>query len=217
MRAPADSTKPITGTRERSASSSTDDDGVGMRLAQRAARERGVLREDRDDAPVDAPARAEHTIAGTRLLSHAAREHLGAQQVERPGSQSTSRRSSGDSRSSGRGTRASVMLPPDRARCCGRRSRTSWRSRSRAGRRPARALARASGHVVEVEVAGRARLEAERRRDQLCAQGEDRRDASTAPAAPSRCPIADLVEEIGTFAAYSPSAGLERDASRRDR
>ena len=39
--------------------------------------------------------------------------------------------------------------------------------------------------------------------------------ASTAPAAPSRCPIADFVEETGTFAACSPSAALIARVSER--
>ena len=53
-----------------------------------------------------------------------------------------------------------------------------------------------AGHVVEVE-ALLGLLPAERRRRDPVAQGEDRGDASTAPAAPSRCPIADFVDETG--------------------
>jgi len=39
--------------------------------------------------------------------------------------------------------------------------------------------------------------------------------ASTAPAAPSRCPIADLVEDTGMAAAASPSAALSARVSAR--
>jgi hypothetical protein len=52
-------------------------------LPERAAGKRRVLCEHGDHAPVDAPTGAEHTVAGSCLLSHAPREHLGAQQVER--------------------------------------------------------------------------------------------------------------------------------------
>ena len=39
--------------------------------------------------------------------------------------------------------------------------------------------------------------------------------ASTAPAAPSRCPIADLVEETGMSLAASPRAALRASVSAR--
>ena len=39
--------------------------------------------------------------------------------------------------------------------------------------------------------------------------------ASTAPAAPSRCPIADLVEDTGMSLAASPSAALMASVSAR--
>ena len=60
------------------------DHRLGMSLAERAAGERGVLREHGDHAPVDATAGAENTIAGPRLFPHAPGENLGAQEVERP-------------------------------------------------------------------------------------------------------------------------------------
>ena len=99
-----------------------------------------------------------------------------------------------------------VMRPPGRARRCGRRSRTTTRARSRACRRcPAawpswgrsRGPAPRSGSSSP-SVGGAIRSRSAR----IVAT------ASTAPAAPSRCPIADFSEEIGILYAWSPSAIL---------
>ena len=85
MRAPADSMKPTTGTRARSASSQHAHDGVGVRLAERPAGERRVLREAEDRAAVDRARRAEDAVAVAGLLAHPARAHLGAHQLQRAG------------------------------------------------------------------------------------------------------------------------------------
>ena len=175
MRAPADSTKPITGTRERSASSSTATTVSACASPSEPPANEASCANTATARPSTRPL-APSTPSPGRAFSPMRRESTSVRsRSSEPGSQSTSRRSSGVSRSSGRGTSASVMLPPDRARCCGRRSRTSWRSRSpRAPSASASARAR-SGHVVEVEL-GVGLLEAERRRDQPRPQREDRRD-----------------------------------------
>ena len=85
MRAPADSTKPITGTRERSASSSTATTVSACASPSEPPANEASCAKHGDGAAVDAPAGAEHAVAGARLLPHAPREHLGAQQVERAG------------------------------------------------------------------------------------------------------------------------------------
>src|SRR6185436_20535214 len=53
--------------------------------AQRAARERRVLRVGEDGPAVHAPGRADDAVAGARLGAHPARVDLGADDVERPG------------------------------------------------------------------------------------------------------------------------------------
>ena len=153
-------------------------DRLRMRLAERAAGERSVLGEDGNRPAVDAPAGAEHAIAGPRLLAHPAGHHLGAQQVEaEPGSQRTSRRSSAVRRSSGRGTRArvpcclqtehGVVAPqkPKELEIAIARCRPSGRSSG----------PRVQRHVVEVQL-GVGLVETERWRQHARAQREDRRD-----------------------------------------
>jgi hypothetical protein len=57
-------------------------DGVRVRLAERAAHERGVLRVGEDGPALDGAGRADHAVPGARPLAHAARVHLGADQVQ---------------------------------------------------------------------------------------------------------------------------------------
>jgi hypothetical protein len=61
------------------------DDRVGVRLAERAAGERGVLGEAGDRRPSTRPLAPSTPSPAARLLPHAPRAHLGAQQVERAG------------------------------------------------------------------------------------------------------------------------------------
>ena len=61
------------------------DDRLRVRLPERAARERRVLRVAEHLAPVDPRVRREHAVAGTRALAHPARAHLGAQRLQRSG------------------------------------------------------------------------------------------------------------------------------------
>ena len=175
MRAPADSTKPITGTRERSASSSTATTVSAWASPSEPPAKEASCANTATARPSTRPLRAEHAVAGARLLAHPPRQHLGAQQVEEPGSQRprVARAASAARRVGVRGAET-LMLPPDRARCCGRRSRTSWRSRSPLARRQ-----QSSGRASRARSRGRARgraARAERRRDHAVAQREDRRD-----------------------------------------
>ena len=80
MRAPPDSMKPTTGAPARPASRSTRHDRVGVLLAERAAEVGRVLRVAEDRPAVDAAGAGDHAVAGARLLAHAARAHVRAQQ-----------------------------------------------------------------------------------------------------------------------------------------
>ena len=151
MRAPPDSTKPITGTRERPASSSTrttvsacaspsEPPANEASCANRRRRARRRARRRRAPRRRAAPS------------PPAPREHLGAQQVER--SRVAEHLQALERREPLLGSwprnECGGHAPPDRARRCGRRSRTSWRSRPAAASRLQRA--RALRDVVEVEL-----------------------------------------------------------------
>ena len=71
-----------------------------------------------------------------------------------------------------------------------------------------------AGHVVQVEILV-GLLVAERRRRDALRSASTVAIASTAPAAPSRWPIADFVDETGTRCARSPSAALIASVSAR--
>src|SRR5204863_4740241 len=58
-------------------------DRVGMRLPQRAAGKRRILREAEDLATVDGAGGREDAVALARLVAHPARADLGADQLER--------------------------------------------------------------------------------------------------------------------------------------
>ena len=86
MRAPPDSMKPTTGAPARPASRSTRDDRVGVRLAERAAEERRVLRVAEDRPAVDAAGAGDHAVAGARLARPCARERTSVRSsVQRAG------------------------------------------------------------------------------------------------------------------------------------
>ncbi len=59
------------------------DDRLRVRLPERAARERRVLRVAEHLASVDPRVRREHPITGTRAIAHPTRAHLGAQGLQR--------------------------------------------------------------------------------------------------------------------------------------
>ena len=179
MRAPADSMKPITGTRARPARRSTSTIVSRVRLAERAAGERGVLRVAVHLAAVDARVRREHAVARpARARPCAASAPACAAAAASRDRRATSSRSSGVRRSSGRSDASGerVMRPPGTAPRCGRRSRTSSTARAApAAARRARSGRARAGHVVEVE-ALLALCEPERRRRDAVAQREQRGD-----------------------------------------
>ncbi len=104
---------------------------LGVPLAQRATEEAAVLRVAGDRPSVDRARAADDTVAGGRPGSEPGRDHARADDLDAPGSQRASSRSSGLRRRVG--SRASVALtnrrPGARARRCARRRRTSSRSR----------------------------------------------------------------------------------------
>ena len=212
MRAPADSTKPITGTRERSRE--REHRRRPSRRAPRRAsrpRTRRPARSRRPARPSTRPWRRSTPSPGRAFSPIRREQHLAcAADRSEPGSQSTSSRSSGVSRSSGRwnerkrhvASRHSTALWPPKpnefeiasGRSPGRAPAARAAVARSRGRAPGRA--RSSPSVGGIMRARRARIVA---------------TASTAPAAPSRCPIADLVEEIGIARGVLAERGLQRD------
>ena len=182
-----------------------------MGLAQRPAQDAAVLRVAEQRAarrafPPRRPRRRRARPCGS------ARDATAERKTRRePGSQSRSSRSTGRERSVGggldEGEPRAHARPRGTARRCGRRSRTSSRSPSAAARcapagAPRRARSRGRGpRRAPPSPASAGRLRS--RRASTVAT------ASTAPAAPSRWPIADLSEETGTSRARSPSALLD--------
>ena len=83
MRAPADSTKPITGTRERSASSSTATTVSAWASPSEPPANEASCAKTATARPSTRPLAPSTPSPGPRLLAHPPREHLGSQQVER--------------------------------------------------------------------------------------------------------------------------------------
>ncbi len=196
------------------------DDRLGVRLAQRAAHEGRILGVAEDRPPAGHPGAGEHAVAGPRALPGAGRD---ARRCAAGGSCPGRRAPRGARAASAprvaagavrERLRRSRVTPRCRGRRCGRRSRTS--SRSRSGARPLRVeRARLAGDVVEVEpVVGLLEVD-RRRRDRGRVSACTVATASTAPAAPSRWPIDDFSDETGIAAARSPNTRLIASVSER--
>ena len=214
MRAPPDSMKPTTGAPARPASRSTRTIVVGVRLAERAAevrrrparsrrpagRRRGRRRRRRRRPRAPSRPCAWTTTSERRRVSEPASHSTSA---ARSGRQPLGRRPArGPSAVEGHAHAASkqstALWPPNPNEfesAIGGRPFGLQRAGPRSGRSRGRALAPAPRSPASAGpcVSRSARMVA---------------TASTAPAAPSRCPIADLVEDTGISPAWSPSASL---------
>ena len=167
-------------------------------LAERAAEERAVLREQATARPSTRAGRAENAVAGDGSGAEPARATRERSSSSEPGSQSASRRSSGRQPLTGGARR--------RASCAAPRSTSDGvvaAEAERVGDRDRRpAVAGRSGRASPGRSRDRARGRAPRSRASAAISRarsvQDVAIASTAPAAPSRWPIADFVEDTGT-------------------
>ena len=220
MRAPPDSMKPTTGAPARPASRSTRMIDSACGLAERAAEVGRVLRVAEDGPAVDAAGAGDHAVARARLLAHALGHDVRAQEGQRPLVaqlfEPLQRREPAVDLSDGRlsdNLRCLDLAVDGDAHAASRHNTALWPPNPNAfesaiGRPPVHlqglGLVR---HVVEVH-ALLLLLPAQGGRGHLSRRARMVATASTAPAAPSRCPIADLVEDTGISPAWSPSASL---------